>query len=634
MTADCLLQTELRQLEEGTWDYPTGADFPDQESFNDWRSRRRIDLEDRLETLQEEQSRRSTGPSPRTSISDPSSRQSLVFKPSDSQQHYRELLGRFLDADLDAMANLADTEMVPLGILSESHATLLKHCGQHWSFGDESRAVLFCFLLVDMLKAGDIPVECVQEAIASVMVVEAQTPIRYWLSSDAQMFYASLDDVVNVISGDLSEALRQYYKLRARDIEETTNLLGQIIAYQQENRGSRAVAVTQTVARLKNIVFQAAKEHYRSSTQQHPEQEITGLVHIARWLEKEAKTLDKRYPSGLIEDLDITSIALSSHIPEYFKQLRHAEYSRINAPGRPRPDLQDVFYLYQTANRFQDMLKAFVPHSSDMIDANRLFEPYIYDWFKKMRNDVTQWVDNAIAVDTFEATSPNGPSSSVVDTFESLHHAQKVLNELEWKDERRFGDFVAEMSMIISLVINRYANALLVSFNQEMAFLTNTAEPESPAAMNANLLQMAQKLTLRSEKKVAPPFNFQPSICVKINDAEEAMQHLDRMYWDLDVDRFSQNRPITVVGQRARSVFTIRVVRADLGEDMRADESALRTQVVLSDEKGTCVAQTRVVSDSSFPRCESSPRRHLSVSLIVYLQGKKHSTSPSSPRSG
>lgn len=157
--------------------------------------------------------------------------------------------------------------------------------------------------------------------------------------------------------------------------------------------------------------------------------------------------------------------------------------------------------------------------------------------------------------------------------------------------------------------MNRYGNVLLQSFNQEMAALEQTAQPDSPVATSAqqNILKMASKLSIRSEKKVAPPFNFQPSICVKINDAEEAMQQLDRLYWDLDIDRFSQSHPITTAGPDKsvpRSVFTIKIVRADLGEDVRSEESPIRTQVVLSDEKGACVAQTRIIADSSFPRCQ------------------------------
>lgn len=148
-------------------------------------------------------------------------------------------------------------------------------------------------------------------------------------------------------------------------------------------------------------------------------------------------------------DLDVTSIALSSHIPEFLRQLQtNAEYKTVHAVGRPPPDLQDVFYLYQTTNRFQDMLKVFVPGSSDTFDPNRFFEPYISDWFKKMRGDVTKWVENAIAVDTFHTETPNGSSSSVIDVFSSLHHATKVLHELKWQDEKRFGDFVAEMTMV------------------------------------------------------------------------------------------------------------------------------------------------------------------------------------------
>lgn len=190
------IQGETGQIDQGTWDYPTSNDFDNSDAFDDWRSRRRAGLEDQLEALQAEQAKRAgpgggaganTGRRSRpTSISDAYSTSNL-FKPPRPEEDYTELLKRLLDSDLDALANMADTEMVPLGILSDAHSTLLHHCGVHWGIADESRAVLFCSLAVEMFKAGDIPVECVQEAISNVMVEEGETPIQYWLTKDVSL---------------------------------------------------------------------------------------------------------------------------------------------------------------------------------------------------------------------------------------------------------------------------------------------------------------------------------------------------------------------------------------------------------------------------------------------------------------
>jgi hypothetical protein len=98
---------------------------------------------------------------------------------------------------------------------------------------------------------------------------------------------------------------------------------------------------------------------------------------------------------------------------------------------------------------------------------------------------------------------------------------------------------------------------------------------------------------------------FCRQICLKLNDVEKAMIELDRLYWDLEIDRYENGHSIHTAGGHA-SLYSLKVIRADLSTGNYGDEDMLRTQVVLSDEKGQTIAVTRIVPDTAYPRCKST----------------------------
>jgi hypothetical protein len=87
------------------------------------------------------------------------------------------------------------------------------------------------------------------------------------------------------------------------------------------------------------------------------------------------------------------------------------------------------------------------------------------------------------------------------------------------------------------------------------------------------------------------------------------MIELDRLYWDLEIDRYMEGHSIHKAGGHT-SLYSLRVIRADLNVGDQGDDRSLKSQVVLSDEKGQTIAATRVVSDTAYPRCKDDRTRH------------------------
>lgn len=81
------------------------------------------------------------------------------------------------------------------------------------------------------------------------------------------------------------------------------------------------------------------------------------------------------------------------------------------------------------------------------------------------------------------------------------------------------------------------------------------------------------------------------------------MSELDRLYWDLDIDQYAEGHSIHTAGGTS-SLYSVRIVRADLSAGEGMEDSSVRTQVMLSDERGQPVAVTRIVNDSAYPRCK------------------------------
>lgn len=144
----------------------------------------------------------------------------------------------------------------------------------------------------------------------------------------------------------------------------------------------------------------------------------------------------------------------------------------------------------------------------------------------------------------FEPVSPNGPSSSVTDLFDSFRSACKFLMDLGWTDEKELAGFATRLSKVripsitlsqleldesleggahiqtFSLSIHDYCTKMEQAFAFDMA--SGEAVPSSapaPTAKQKAWLEKA-KSTIASlqeefgmgEKKITPFFNFTPAV--------------------------------------------------------------------------------------------------------------------------
>lgn len=94
----------------------------------------------------------------------------FTFVPPLPRKYYHRLLSLCLQHDLDVMLSpeVDPTEQVSLGILSTPQLELLNECAVRWRVGREYRSLVHLDLVRGFFERGEVPMECVPDALSGV----------------------------------------------------------------------------------------------------------------------------------------------------------------------------------------------------------------------------------------------------------------------------------------------------------------------------------------------------------------------------------------------------------------------------------------------------------------------------------
>lgn len=189
----------------------------------------------------------------------------------------------------------------------------------------------------------------------------------------------------NIFLGLLYHALENFGNITQEDIHPYLSILEKI--RESGLMGRYDVDVTARVADIAERVHEVAVVQYNSKSKELASAH-TGvnrampLLLLTDWIEKQAKSLDKRFPEPLLgyacryrltlpliqfichSNLDLVSLALESYYPLFLNDL---EYSRRHllegSMNQPTPDvpIEDIFSLYRRAQVLTSMYTAFCP---------------------------------------------------------------------------------------------------------------------------------------------------------------------------------------------------------------------------------------------------------------------------------
>jgi hypothetical protein len=159
-------------------------DFRDEDSWHAWLQEEIVTLSVRKEeytTLVNKFNERNN-----IRITDGGSSSASRFVSGNMRNHYVQLVRLCMDADLDALANMSDNEMVSLSILSPDHMALLEVCADLWRVPQTTVLVVSTAILVELYLGSEIPLECVLEALGNINRYIQEIDRSRWRRSDVR----------------------------------------------------------------------------------------------------------------------------------------------------------------------------------------------------------------------------------------------------------------------------------------------------------------------------------------------------------------------------------------------------------------------------------------------------------------
>nr|ACZ81461.1 CND05260 [Kwoniella heveanensis] len=525
----------------------------------------------------------------------------FTFIPPKPADLYTDLLSRCLDHDLEILKTLPEDEDVSLGILSPEHVSLLGECGTRWRLSAPFRGRLFLNAILDKQIQGEVPTACVHEATVMLQRIQQEWPLSSWATSERTALEEILDRRNLCFLNNIEAGLHTDKGYHSDEFLEAVDDW-KMLDRPSTSRGDMKATVDRISNRIKSQAFSSYIE--QASERLDLEGSKTGAfaLYMATWVEKEAKKLDRKFCNPITSEIDLVPLVLRQQLTLWARDLEDTVQILVaeGADGR----LEELFSLYRKASKLADMGEAFMGIDSIHFPWAPLFSPVIHLWLDQTAAKTRGWTEQALTVDKFEPCSPNGPSSSVTDLFDSFRSSVSFMMDLNWPDEHQLAVFATRLAKIISLAINEYCLNIERLFFEDMRRVDTT----QTAAKEKAWLEKARSTlaSLQGERKIQAFFNFTSESCVKLNNIESARQQLDQLYDQMRVDDLSAYETSAVISKRPQAfLFTVKIVLAE-GLFLDGLQKAPDSFVILSDEHGNRYAKTRTIVDDPDPRWDES----------------------------
>ncbi|PWN34293.1 uncharacterized protein FA14DRAFT_168557 [Meira miltonrushii] len=543
---------------------------------------------------------------------------SLTFVPPDPKAYYRRALEMCIDYDLEQIRIQPEEEEVSLSILSQSHIDLLTECALRWRIMPTFRATSNLDVIKYKYDRGEVPLDCISEALSSIDRTIAERNLTLWTKSDRRLLFSCTCSLFDSCIRFIHDAFQDLQNIDVDEVQPFVSLVTELhdagLVRTDADPSGEVVDLDGYAEDLKDRIRILAIHDYTAKTtdifSQRIDNEVAPLLDLLDWIEKGAKKMDKKYPDPILGRIDPVSLILEKQASLFLDDLESMKHQIVEHARRDRDSLpfDDVFRLYDRTGDLLRMHSAFCPEQKLNFNRSDWFEPHIQHWLMLTEKKTAEWVNNALSSDSFIPIDSEGAvhSSSIDDLFGALQQPLDFILSLQWPDAYQNARFLTSMARTISRSIEQYCAKVEEMFMEEMFPRTSDGQEKQSAWM------VKAKQTLQGEKKVEP-FHFQTSTCVKLNNVEAARILLDKIYNKVDADTqariIGQNAPkVPDKRQKQRYIFTVKVV---LGENLQPvkDSSAnarIDSFVTLSDERGAKIAKTRTIYETPDPRWDET----------------------------
>jgi len=540
----------------------------------------------------------------------------LTYIPPDAPAAYQRLLELCLECDLAGIRAKAADEEVSLSILSPVHADLLATCGLWWRVSPPLRALVNLRLFKAKYDMGEIPFECVADAMEALERVLAAQPVPRWHRTERHLLVRVLDGLLDSLLRLVLAALQDMDAPLPPECTAVAAMAGraQALVAEVHSLAGHAPPATRAAA-LEAALVTSVTQRYTTQAKvllATPTSALGALVELGAWLDRTLRALQARCAAPVL-GLQPAHAVAARLVPLYLNDVgavREAVWQQVHA----RRDLGLVNEAWDLLGRVRALQAWPQVHTPPTFDLVAWFKPYVTLWLALSEERTAAWVQRAVRSDTFEPVddAETQHSTSVVDLFDALAQQVRVLQALAWPDAYGLAVFFSQFAHSMRRLVELYCEELEALYMAEMAPPPPLTSPALTFATEAlaslppkHAAWVAKaKLTIQGEKRVTP-FLLEPRSCVKLNNMERARRQLDVLYQAIDADHQAdvvQQHTHAGEARDAPRRFVVKMVQAELQAPATERVPRLDTFVTLSDAQGTRLAQTRTLFDTSTPR--------------------------------
>lgn len=566
----------------------------------------------------------------------------FTFIPPDQRLYYRAVAKEALMYDVREQSP-SDSGDTPL--ISKKTAEILTELASRWRVPSFSRRILVLDAVRELYEDHDIGLETIDKAFIyykeapdekkkahrkSTNAHDVVSDWTKWTMKDLTMYQQCLSAIHSNLLRDLFQVMQGAYATKAPSFGMFLYVLGEHI-YDEDLFPKSERDLDAFGERLSASLNERAIEKYQELLEKHlpkseEEWEFYHVIELGKSVVNICDKIQKRYKKApVIAGARPLMLLVKRLLPALSGDAQHL-VERIMQNAKEEIPVSDGFDLYREFVEIRNVHNNVLPKEPFKFNVEHFMQEFVWRWLTTIEESVPGWVDGAIKQDQFHMISPpgRGPeeqrhSVSVFDVFRSFRESNSQLLELKWDDPYQNAKFFTKLAKAIGLGIARYCELVEQKFSREMDRLSPAQEAALKQSQQEKWLQLA-KNTLAGKDKI-DPFNFFPESLVKLNNIEYAMQNLDKLEQEIQVDKFAEivriqdekekkeselrNGPQRRPPRSEKYVFTIKIIEA---EDLLAcDLSGFSDPyVVLGDEYQKRLAKTRIIYRSLSPRWDET----------------------------
>ncbi|KAM0519967.1 hypothetical protein ACHAPE_003239 [Trichoderma viride] len=558
-----------------------------------------------------------------------------TFTPSNPRSFYKQILQQAMM--FDQMHADPNNDYQPL---SHKSMDLLNELSVRWRIPQFSRLIVLLegvatqFLEKeiapeDLDAAFDIIKSPSQEVKKPPHIHQYNAPLTdfdpsRWTLHDFAAYQHTLQTLHDALLQELYELLEGCYLAKPPNIGPVMFLLENHIG-QDPTFSPRAEVMKDFKQLLSERLAQKATEIYHENMQkQIPERkeewDFAHVVQLGKAVSKVCDRIRKRYKkTSTIMGVDPLSILVYEVFPK-FEQDASAIIQIIMqgaSESGQELEIQDGFELYKELKEIRDIHEEFLPKEPFAFNIEDLLVDFVWRWLKSAEARMAEFVDQAIKQDQFQVRTDNPDqiagdsqrhSVSIIDMFMLFNQTVDQIFKLEWANAEHHARFMTTLARNFSAGVGRYCETVDQQFAKEMDRPSAQELAAQTQTTQEKWMQYAKDAWNNKEK--AEPFHFFPESFVKLNNIEYAMQELDKLEKNMNVEAcaalLEKKDGVKKKSRKpSKYTFTIKVVEA---EDLKAcDPSGYSDPyVVFGDEYQKRLHKTRIIHRNLNPRWDES----------------------------